>query len=147
MFTMPADPAGGLDAGCCQQYTGQRAFGEWRGNDTLDGGIGADTLTGGLGDDTYVIDDAGDVVDEVADEGTDTIVASINIDLSLAMFSTSMSTSHWTGDNLGVTGNDLGNEITETAATISCLAERRDFLSGGGGHGSDLPAARVTTPI
>ena len=33
-------------------------------NDVLDGGIGADTLEGGAGDDVYVVDDAGDVVNE-----------------------------------------------------------------------------------
>ena len=30
---------------------------------SLDGGAGADTMTGGLGNDTYVVDNAGDVVD------------------------------------------------------------------------------------
>jgi hypothetical protein len=34
------------------------------GNDVLNGGTGADLLKGGLGNDTYVVDDAGDVVDE-----------------------------------------------------------------------------------
>ncbi len=34
------------------------------GNDWLEGGMGADKLKGGTGDDTYVVDDAGDVVDE-----------------------------------------------------------------------------------
>ena len=43
------------------------------GNDTLDGGQGADTLIGGTGNDTYVIDNAGDVVVELANEGIDTV--------------------------------------------------------------------------
>jgi tricorn protease-like protein len=34
------------------------------GDDTLDGGTGVDLLRGGLGNDIYVVDDAGDVVDE-----------------------------------------------------------------------------------
>jgi Ca2+-binding RTX toxin-like protein len=34
------------------------------GNDVLNGGTGADLLKGGLGNDSYVVDDAGDVVDE-----------------------------------------------------------------------------------
>ena len=44
------------------------------GNDTLDGGSGNDTLQGGLDDDTYLIDGFGDVVNERAGEGTDTVI-------------------------------------------------------------------------
>ena len=47
------------------------------GNDTLSGGAGADTMVGGLGNDTYVVDNAGDVVTEALNEGTDTVQASI----------------------------------------------------------------------
>ena len=36
---------------------------------TLDGGTGADTLIGGAGDDTYVVDNAADVVTELAGAG------------------------------------------------------------------------------
>jgi serralysin len=34
---------------------------------------GADILAGGTGNDNYVIDDAGDVVTELANEGNDTL--------------------------------------------------------------------------
>ncbi|MGO8249220.1 hypothetical protein ACC809_36995, partial [Rhizobium johnstonii] len=43
------------------------------GTDTLNGGAGADTLIGRVGNYTYIIDNAGDLVTEVADEGTDTV--------------------------------------------------------------------------
>jgi VCBS repeat-containing protein len=43
------------------------------GNNRLDGGAGADYMGGWLGDDTYIVDDAGDVVDEYADQGFDTV--------------------------------------------------------------------------
>jgi len=36
------------------------------GNDQLDGGTGADTMTGGPGNDRYTVDNAGDVVKELA---------------------------------------------------------------------------------
>jgi Ca2+-binding RTX toxin-like protein len=48
----------------------------------LDGGGGIDTLQGLLGDDTYVVDNAADVVLENANEGNDTINASVNLILS-----------------------------------------------------------------
>jgi Ca2+-binding RTX toxin-like protein len=47
------------------------------GNDHLDGGRGADRLRGGTGDDGYVVDDPGDVVEEFAGEGSDTIWTSL----------------------------------------------------------------------
>src|SRR6185295_82029 len=43
------------------------------GNDTLNGGLGADTMFGGLGNDIYVVDNAGDTVDETGGDGIDTI--------------------------------------------------------------------------
>lgn len=43
-------------------------------NNNLDGGMGADTLIGGLGDDAYVVEDAGDVVIEAADGGTNDLI-------------------------------------------------------------------------
>jgi len=45
------------------------------GNDTLDGGAGNDSLIGGFGDDTYVLT-TGDVIDELPDQGLDTIKSS-----------------------------------------------------------------------
>ena len=52
------------------------------GNDTLDGGAGADGVMGGTGNDMYVVDNAGDFVVESANEGTDTVDATISYRLT-----------------------------------------------------------------
>ncbi|WP_259665426.1 hypothetical protein [Rhizobium bangladeshense] len=38
--------------------------------DALNGGSGADRLIGGTGNDTYIVDNAGDLVSEVGNEGS-----------------------------------------------------------------------------
>src|SRR6185295_2392748 len=39
----------------------------------LDGGTGADQLVGSTGNDTYIVDNTGDIVTELTNEGTDTV--------------------------------------------------------------------------
>src|SRR5262249_8807221 len=56
------------------------------GVDIIDGRAGVDTMQGGGGNDTYVVDNAGDKVFEAAGERTDTVAATIAIDLSQAAF-------------------------------------------------------------
>ena len=51
--------------------TGNNVLAGLAGSDTLNGGAGADTLIGGTGNDTYVVDATGDVVTELANEGTE----------------------------------------------------------------------------
>ena len=51
------------------------------GNDTLNGGAGADTMAGGIGNDTYFVNQATDIVTELAAQGIDTIKTSITYSL------------------------------------------------------------------
>jgi len=51
------------------------------GNDTLTGGLGADSMVGGIGNDSYQVNDFGDVIVELADEGIDAVSSSISMTL------------------------------------------------------------------
>ena len=107
-------------------------IGGGKGNDVLIGGAGADTMIGGLGNDTYEVDATGDVVIEVAGEGSDTIKTTLlnytlGANLETLMF---IGTGNFTGS-----GNDFSNSISGGGGndTLSCGAGA-DVLSGGGGN-------------
>ncbi|MEP2530352.1 CHRD domain-containing protein [Shimia sp.] len=51
------------------------------GNDLLSGGSGADSMVGGDGNDDYALTEAGDIVFENPNEGSDTIRAEFDVDL------------------------------------------------------------------
>ncbi|MGB3166131.1 MAG: calcium-binding protein [Alteraurantiacibacter sp.] len=91
------------------------------GNDSLNGGTGADDMHGGSGSDTYWVDDAGDTVTELADEGVDTVYSSIGITLGDNLENLTLVD----GGNAG-TGNGLANVITADPRTGATL-------DGGGG--------------
>ncbi|TVQ45521.1 MAG: calcium-binding protein [Gloeocapsa sp. DLM2.Bin57] len=76
------------------------------GNDTLDGGPGADVMEGGPGDDTYIVDNPQDRVVELPDEGTDTVISSVDYVLPANVENLTL-----TGNASRGTGNDLDNEI------------------------------------
>jgi Ca2+-binding RTX toxin-like protein len=92
------------------------------GNDRLDGGTGADQLIGGPGDDTYVVDDAGDVVTELENDGTDTVQAAVTYQLSANVEKLTL-----TGNRaINGMGNDLDNVLTGNSAA--------NVLTGGLGN-------------
>jgi Ca2+-binding RTX toxin-like protein len=112
------------------------------GNDTLNGGAGADTMIGGTGNDTYVVDDAGDVLIENANEGTDTVKSGITYAL-LSNFENLV----LTGVNpIDGTGNELNNSMTGNAGNNVLVGNAgNDILNGGtgsdtliGGTGNDV---------
>jgi Ca2+-binding RTX toxin-like protein len=78
------------------------------GNNTLDGQGGADTMLGGLGNDTYVVDNAGDVVTEAFNGGTDTVQSSVSRTLSANVENLILTGSA----DINGTGNGLANTIT-----------------------------------
>ena len=93
------------------------------GDDLLWGLGGNDTMQGGTGNDTYIVEQAGDVVQENPGEGNDTIYASVNITLpanveNLFVYGGATSGSGNSADNLIV------NEFITSGVT----------LTGGGGN-------------
>ena len=103
------------------------------GNDYLEGGTGNDTMSGGTGHDTYVVDSAGDVVSEDANEGTDTVNAFVNYTLGANVENLNLIY----GEATSGTGNDLDNviqgKVTAINYTLSGLGGN-DYLEGGTGN-------------
>jgi subtilisin-like proprotein convertase family protein len=104
-----------------------------RGNDTLDGGTGADQMFGGSGDDTYWVDNIGDVVTEVASDGSDLVASWISYTLptnleSLILQGTSP---------IGAVGNMLDNILWGNGAANSIDGGSGDDVMYGG-LGNDI---------
>ena len=120
-------------------------------NNTLSGGTGADTMIGGAGNDTYVIDNAGDIVTENANEGTDLVQASVTTTLAANVENLTL-----TGSTaINGTGNTLDNVLTGNSANNTLTGGAgNDRLNGGtgndtmlGGAGNDTYVVNVTTDI
>ena len=127
------------------------------GNDVLDGGSGADTMLGGLGNDSFIVDNAGDLVYELAGEGYDVITSSVGYKLgtnveALRLVGVAAGTTAVAQGNSG--NNELNAVYVDQQAKISLLGEGGndrllgsrydDLLDGGtgadtmrGGRGND----------
>ncbi|WP_252381113.1 Ig-like domain-containing protein [Desulfovulcanus ferrireducens] len=100
------------------------------GPDTLDGGSGADIMSGGYGSDTYVVDDAGDVVNESYNAGTDHVHAGIDYTLGENVENLTLT---GTADLNGI-GNNLNNVITGNVGNnVLDGGSGADTLIGGAG--------------
>lgn len=101
------------------------------GANVLSGGAGSDTMSGGLGNDAYVVDVAGDVLSESADEGIDLVQSSIAWTLG-AYFENLTLTG--TGSING-TGNALANVlIGNVGANRLDGGVGADTMTGGAGN-------------
>ena len=92
------------------------------GNDSLNGGIGADTMIGGLGDDTYTVDDSGDTVMELVNEGADRVNSSISLTLGDNI------------ENLTLTGSADLYGIGNTLANVLAGNTGNNYLYGLAGN-------------
>ena len=93
------------------------------GDDTLNGGVGADRMTGGTGNDTYIVDNSKDVVIELENEGTDTILTSLG--------------SYRLGnhiENLTYTGASTFSAVGNSLDNVIIGGGRNDRLDGGAGN-------------
>ena len=103
------------------------------GNDILDGGAGADTLNGGTGDDIYVVDNVGDVVNELANEGVDLVTSTISWLLGVNLENLTLLSLNTTA--LNATGNALNNVINGTQGdNVLDGGLGADSLIGGAGN-------------
>jgi Ca2+-binding RTX toxin-like protein len=102
------------------------------GDDVLDGGTGSDTLNGGAGNDRFVVDGVGDVLQETAAGGTDTVHSSISFSLAGLYVENLVLTG---ASALNGTGNGMANLLTGNAgANVLNGGAGADTMTGGGGN-------------
>jgi Ca2+-binding RTX toxin-like protein len=106
------------------------AFG---GDDWIDGGLNADRMIGGGGNDTYIVDNSGDIVQENANEGIDTVRTSVAYTLAANVENIILTGS----SNLSLNGNYLNNVLTGNAGN--------NVLNGGGGDDRFIGGAGADT--
>jgi Ca2+-binding RTX toxin-like protein len=100
------------------------------GNDLLDGLAGQDFMFGGEGNDTYMVDNAGDRIFEIAGQGTDTVQSSVSFTLGDNVENLTLMSSA-----TGGIGNSLANVITGNAsANMLNGMGGGDTMTGGAGN-------------
>ena len=124
-------------------FSGNDTLNGLQGHDRLDGGTGADAMSGGADDDTYVVDDAGDTVTELLDEGTDEVETSLGYGAFVLHrlnnayhLGANVENLTGTGLNQGLWGNGLDNVVTAGvgADLINLQDGGNDTANGGDGR-------------
>jgi Ca2+-binding RTX toxin-like protein len=101
-------------------------------DDELDGGTGADSMAGGTGDDLYVVDNAGDVVTELNNEGTADLIMS-SIGRVLPAYVENLMLTGTT--NINGIGNLQDNMLVGNAGNNALTGVTgADYLKGAGGN-------------
>lgn len=102
-----------------------------QGNDTLYGGGGVDSLYGGKDDDTYIVDNNTTLVKEMADEGIDTVLASVDYTLTNHVENLTLTGT----ENIKGTGNTMDNIIIGNSGDNILEGKKgNDTLQGGKGN-------------
>jgi Ca2+-binding RTX toxin-like protein len=105
------------------------------GSDSLTGGVGNDSLTGGVGNDTYVVDGATDKISETGSDPSDTVQATIAIDLSLAVFAGIENVTLTGTSAINATGSGIANRLVgNNSANVLDGGGGSDTLEGGKGN-------------
>lgn len=123
--------------------TGNDTILGYAGNDTINGAGGADVMLGGAGNDSYVVNAAGDVVQETTTlggsidaGGTDTVLSSVSFSLSASTGLNFVERLSLTGSAvINGTGNALGNVLYgNSAANLLRGLGGNDAIAGGSGN-------------
>ncbi len=131
--------------------TGNSAINTLVGNDgfnVLDGKGADDTMRGGKGDDTYIVSDAGDVVEESFNEGKDTVKAYLSYTLSDNVENLTLLDTAGNGTaNQSGTGNALSNTIIGSLGVnfLDGLGGKDILIGGKSGDTYDVDLIKVGT--
>ncbi|ESQ74169.1 calcium-binding protein [Asticcacaulis sp. AC402] len=120
------------------------------GHDSLDGDAGADTMIGGTGNDTYVVDNAGDVVTELASEGIDLVMTALGHSLvanveNLTLTGSAAVNGNGNAFNNVLTGNFGINVLTGGLGNDTYYVQNTtDDVVEANGEGTDVIYSTVT---
>ncbi len=115
-------------------------------DNVIDGGGGADTMTGGLGNDVYIVDNGGDVVVELAGEGSDEVRTAI-VSYSIAGMANVEKLTATSDFNHDFRGNGGDNVVTGAGGNdfIRLQDGGVDTVNGAGGNDVFLFGAALTS--